>query len=267
MSTPLVRLWFATDTTLRRVRPSRWQGPARAVVAGVFMGAGSERWRDEVDEEAYSRRRYSYHDTDEHNLRGLFAWEREALSAAFPPSGRILVTSAGGGREIIALARLGYDVVGTECHAGLRRRAEGLVARLGIRSAVLPAPRDHVGAVDGPFDAAVIGWGAYAYVRGARRRRAFLEELRAELVPRAPILLSFHTREGDRRRFRWLTAIGNTVARLADHEPVEIGDVLDPTWQHYFTRDELRAELASAGFELVSWSRREYGHAVARRTS
>ena len=43
--------------------------------------------------------------------RGLFAWEREALAhPAFPRGGRLLLGGAGGGRELVALAAMGYTV-------------------------------------------------------------------------------------------------------------------------------------------------------------
>ncbi|MCB9699794.1 MAG: class I SAM-dependent methyltransferase [Alphaproteobacteria bacterium] len=264
MSAPDVRLWYASDAVLRRIRPTRLRVAARSVVAGAWMGAGTDRWRVEVDEEAYARR-YAYHDSDEHNLRGLFAWEAEAIAASFPTAGRVLVTSAGGGREVIALRRMGYDVVGTECHPVLRERARELLLRLATDVGVMPAERDRVGSVEGPFDAAVVGWGAYTFLRGTARRRAFLAELGALLTPGAPVLLSFFAREGDPRRFRWLAAVGNAVGGLLGRERVEVGDVLDPTWQHYVAREELDAELASAGLRLERWIPRPYAHAIARR--
>ncbi|MCA9488535.1 MAG: hypothetical protein KC621_01390 [Myxococcales bacterium] len=263
MIAPGVRLWFATDAILRRLRPTRLRVAARSVVGGAWMGAGSERWRDEVDEEVYARR-YAYHDTDEHNLRGLFEWEAAAIASSFPSAGRVLITSAGGGREVIALRRAGYEPVGTECHPVLRQRAVDLLTRSGLEASVVRAERDRVGEVSGPFDAAIVGWGAYTNIRGTRRRRAFLQELVAHLAPGAPVLLSFFARDGDPRRFRWLSGVGGTVAGLLGREPVEVGDVLDPTWQHYFRREELEAELASAGLRLERWVRTPYAHAIAR---
>lgn len=38
---------------------------------------------------------------------GLYPWEREAISSSFPPSGRILLGAAGGGRELAELSKMG----------------------------------------------------------------------------------------------------------------------------------------------------------------
>ena len=57
---------------------------------------------------------------------GLFPWERAEIVASFPPSGRILLGAAGGGRELFDLCRMGYEVLAfpNPCHgAPLQRRA------------------------------------------------------------------------------------------------------------------------------------------------
>jgi hypothetical protein len=42
--------------------------------------------------------------------------------------------------------------------------------------------------------------------------------------------------------------------------------VLDPHFQHYFTKPEIEAELRAAGFDLVEYSTDGYAHAVGRAT-
>lgn len=256
--------WYAADALARRVRPSRLQIGARALRAGVCLGLASPELLAAVDEEAYARRRYAYHDTDEHNLRGLFPWEERALQA-FPETGRVLVTAVGGGREVLALRRRGYEVVGCECNERLRARANALLERLAPGEPVRPVARDRCLVDAGLFDAAVVGWGSYTAIRGTSRRRAFLSELGACLRPGAPALISFFARSGDARRFRVIAAVGNAIGAITGAEPVEIGDVVDPTYQHYVARDELAEELSAAGFALERWSGDGYDHAVARR--
>src|SRR5512142_2340602 len=47
--------------------------------------------------------------------RGLFGWEKEAIARFFPAApARVLVGGAGGGREVFALAEMGYEVVAFE---------------------------------------------------------------------------------------------------------------------------------------------------------
>jgi hypothetical protein len=45
---------------------------------------------------------------------------------------------------------------------------------------------------------------------------------------------------------------------------VEVGDSLVPNYVHYFTKAQLESEMTAAGFELVSFERVPYGHAVGR---
>ncbi len=258
-----VRAWYAADRALHLLKPSRVGVVARAVHGGLWLGAAPPEVLVAIDEEAYARR-YAYHDTDDHNLRGWFDWEREVLATAFPPSGRVVLTAAGGGREVVALRRSGYEVVAGECNEVLRARANGLLLRLGMVGDVLPLERDHALVGCGTFDAAVVGWGSYTFVRGGARRVAFLRELRASLRPGAPVLLSFFARTRDSRRLHLVRTVANAVAGVTGREPTELGDVLDPTWQHYFSREELEAELVAAGMMLERWSTEGYAHAVAR---
>ena len=261
-----VRAWYAADAVVRRVRPVPLRVAARSIHAGVCLGLASRELLVAVDEAAYASHRYAYHDTDEHNLRGLFDWELAALGSAFPQQGRILVTSAGGGREVVALWRRGYEVVACECNERLRHRANALLSTLGADLEVLPVERDHCLVRPGTFDAAVVGWGSYTFIRGTARRRAFLTELAASLRPGAPALLSFFARRGDPLRFRAIRTLGNALARISGGEKVELGDVVDPTWQHYVARGELEQEAAHAGLLLERWSQDGYAHAIVRRT-
>jgi hypothetical protein len=54
------------------------------------------------------------------------------------------------------------------------------------------------------------------------------------------------------------------LRRLRRAERVEPGDVLVPNFTHWFTRREVEAELAAAGFSLVHFATSPYGHAVGR---
>jgi hypothetical protein len=235
----------------------------KAVHTGLWLGALSPDALARLDAAVY-RGEYGYHATAEHNLRGLFDWERDSVEAAFPRGGRVLVTAAGGGREVLALRRLGYSVDGYECNEALRGFANRLLDEQGAHGEVRAVPRDECPDVEVPYEAAVVGWGSLSYVRGSARRRRFLARLRAAVREGAPVLVSFYARSYDSRRLRVVARTGSAVGRALGREPVELGDVLDPTYQHYFDRDELRAELESAGFALERFSREGFAHALAR---
>jgi hypothetical protein len=55
----------------------------------------------------------------EHNLSGFFGWEESVLDRFFRRGSRILVAGAGGGREVLALRKAGFDADGFNvvCHS------------------------------------------------------------------------------------------------------------------------------------------------------
>jgi hypothetical protein len=206
--------------------------------------------------------------SEEHNRYGLFDWEEESLRDFFPVGGRLLVTAAGGGREVLALAARGYEVDGFECNPGLVDYAAELLSRDGATATVRHLPADRAPADGGPYDGAIVGWGSYMLVPGRARRIAFLRELRALLPGGAPILLSFFTREPGAPRYRVVAAVARVVRRLRRGEPVELGDDLTPNYVHPFTEAEVEAELVDGGFRVARFrpqgaGRYDTGFAVA----
>jgi hypothetical protein len=194
--------------------------------------------------------------------RGLIDWERRAIDGYFPVGCALLVASAGGGREILALARLGYEVDGFECHEELCESARNLAAREHLSSTITLAPRDHCPAFGRTYDGLIVGWGGYMLIQGRARRIEFLRELRRHARAGTPILLSFYVRPGDGRHFRLVRLIAGTLRSLRRGEPVEIGDDLAPNYVHYFTKSEIASELKEAGFALECYWPEPYGHAV-----
>lgn len=227
--------------------------PAQAAFKGVCLGVMGRRALHAVDEAMY-RERPIYH-TAEHNTRGWFDWEQEAL-AHFPSSGRIAVIGAGGGREVLALARQGHEAVGYECNPALVATAERLLAEqaLGARASVALLPRDAVPAADRPFDAVIVGWSAYMLIIGSEARIRFLRGIRQMVDPGAPVLISFFTREGDGAYLRTVARVAGPLRRLLRREPVEMGDNLSPNYVHHFTRDEVERELRAGGFRMAAFS-------------
>ena len=224
---------------------------ATAVHAGLWLGVLDHHDLHAVDAAHYANAaRYL---DEEHNRSGLMPWEREAFSGHFPSSGAVLVLAAGAGREMLALLDLGYDVVGYEPHPLLVSTGETLLAG---RASLHASARDEAPAAPPggrPFDAVVVGWSAYTLVIGSARRRALLRQLRTLVRDDAPVLLSFFTRTPDDTRSRLVAGTAGAVRRLRGRPPVELGDDLLPNAVHRFTRAEVAAELAAAGFVLARW--------------
>jgi len=229
---------------------------------GFWLGVLDKPLLDAAGEQYYDDRPL-YQDF-EYNRRGFFDWERQMVERYFPPTGRLLVTSAGGGREVLAFHKCGYQVDAAECHAGFVTFANEFLAVEQVPCAVQLVAPDEVPPGDERYDAIVVGWSAYMLIQGRARRIAFLRELKPRLNPGAPLLLSFFTRDGDRPYFRLVRCLANGLRTLRRREAVDLGDALTPNYVHYFREAELAAELQAAGFELLYFGDTDYGHAVAR---
>jgi hypothetical protein len=236
---------------------------AEAAFVGAWLGLLDAEQLSRLDEHYYAGQEVFRNDA--HNLRGLFAWEQQAVARHFQDRRSIVVAAVGGGREAIALQRLGYQVDSFESHPRLVDAANALLARESLHANVKLAPRDHCPSLDGPYDGAIVGWGAYALIHGRERRVGFLRELADELTGGSPLLLSFFARSSQAWYFTTAAQLANVIRRLRGAARVELGDDLSPNFVHHFTREELERELGEAGFRLFEYSATPYGHGVARR--
>jgi len=198
-----------------------------------------------------------------HNKQGLWPWEERAWQEHFASCRCVLVTSAGGGREVLALRRRGLAVDGFECHPCLLASANRLLAQEGFEADLRLAPRDESVTGDRRYDGIIVGWGSYSLIKGHDQRVSLLKSLRKQTEQGCPLLLSFFVRTQNQRRFRVVAGLANRLRWVMRKPPVEEGDVLDPNFQHYFTEAEIATELGEAGFELRVFRTEEYGHAVA----
>lgn len=198
-----------------------------------------------------------------HNLSGFLPWESEVLESHFGGCKGVVVAAAGGGREVVALSRRGIAVTGFDCCRPLVDHARELIASENLNAKMTWSPPDEVPAGLGICDGVIVGWGGYMHIPGRESRIRFLVKLREHVTDGAPILLSFFTRSERSRRLRWTWKIGRCVAALRRRKlPVELGDTIAGTFDHHFTEEELRDELAHGGFRLDLYSSVPYGHAV-----
>jgi SAM-dependent methyltransferase len=238
----LVRLYFAGSFVWTRMA-----AVLQAAFDGVWLGVLGRASLYRIDERFYDGNA-PYHG-DDHNLRGLMPWEADALDDAFGGCRRLLVLGAGGGREVLALARRGFDVEGYECNQALAEYAAGFLARHQCAATVRHLPRDAVPAAGEPFDGIILGWGAYMLIPGRAARIDLLRRLRPLVRPGGPILLSFWTRGADKVRFRISAAVANLFRVPFGRERVEMGDALQPNYVHFFIAPEVAGELREAGWE------------------
>ena len=243
----------------------RWFEASLTVARGVFVGA----WLGLLDraalhatDELYYRRARMYHD-EQYNLSGFFPWEAQAFDRHFQGCQSVVVTSAGGGREVVALERRGLAVAAFECHPGLAHRANELLSREGLTARVTLATRDECPSDIPACDGAIIGWTSYTLMQHATTRVRFLKQLRAHLRDGAPLLVSVFARREALRYLRIVRATANVLRAIRGLQKAELGDDLVPNFVHHFTEDELAAELEAGGFRLAEFSRVGSPHAIA----
>jgi len=233
-----------------------------ALFDGLILGLASDATADQMTALYYLRS--NQFQAAEFSRSGLFPWEVEAISRYFPPDGRILITSAGSGREAAALSDR-YDVVTTECVPTLfelqKARLDGVGANR-VRSHLLPA--DALPMDDGVrFDAAIVGWGAYSHLVGHDRRVRFLKLLKSRMLKGAPLLVSYLRAADHGRAERLRVAVANALSSRTDKHRIEAGDSLaSGGFQRWFIRGEVAEEVALGGFEVVLTSEESYSHVV-----
>ena len=240
-----------------------------AVVDGCFLGVLDrddlvllDRAYYAIAREAVGATKLGYTDT-EHITSGLATWEAAAIEAHFPAGGRVIVTGAGAGRELVGLLERGFEPLGFEPNEQLAAAGVALLAASGHGECLRVSRRDEFPRAAPAADAVIVGWGSYGLIPGRRRRIAFLRGARERLSPNAPLLVSFFERPPT-RYFAVVHRIAGPLRRLRRTEPTELGDALMPNYAHYFSRDEIESELAEGGFRLTHIVSKPYAHAIAR---
>lgn len=253
----LGKLYFASQRAFGRLIVGLSAG-----FTGAWLGLLSRRVLHSIDAAYYNGRRY--YRTERYNRSGLWPWEQRAIETHLAGCRSLLVAATGGGREVLALRRMGLEAHGFECNPDLARFANELLEKDGYAPDIRLAARDVCPDFGRTYEGLIVGWGAYMQIRGRQRRIEFLRQMRKHAEPGTPVLLSFFYLAGGTGRYRLAAAIGNALALLRRGERVEVGDFLAPDFVHYFTRKELESELRAGGFEPVFFGTDQYGHAVGR---
>lgn len=259
----IARLYFAARKLQTRISSYAW-----SFFTGCWLGILNRAALEAIDDLFYLRAAQDQsspidYRRAEYNRQGLWAWERNAIQRHFRPGSTLLVLGAGGGREVLALRRLGFDADGWECQPAFVEYANRLLTEEGFPPSVHTVARNEFASGAGGYDGVIIGWGAYTLIQGRSRRIALLSGLRDRTVRGSPIMLSFFLRNPRDRRFRFTAAIGNPLRALMGRERLEIGDYLNPNFVHFFTESEIAAELSEAGLDLEQIQTDPYAHAVA----
>jgi hypothetical protein len=254
--TPVVRIYLLSTRGFQKLFIL-----FKACLNGFWLGILDNQTLHDIDRHYYDENKRTYC-SDKYNKSGLRSWEKAVTDEYFQTRERLLMVGVGGGREVLALRKLSYEVDGFECHPELLEYANDLLEREGLAPSVMLAPRDQCPAVGPVYDGAIVGWGAYMLIQGREKRIGFLRQMRSQVKEGSPVLLSFFTRSYDSLYFRLVRAIANGFRRALRRDRLETGDDLAPNYVHYFTEKEIAAELREAGFEIRFYSDKQYGHAV-----
>ena len=136
--TPLrVRLAIQSDRWLKRS-----MNGLEAIHQGVWLGL--LRHEDIAIANAVTYATWDQYQDEDYNRSGLVDWETDVIGRHFYPGSRVIVASAGGGRELLALDALGYHVTGFDPSPDLVAHGQQLIAATARRSRMLLSPPDGI---------------------------------------------------------------------------------------------------------------------------
>lgn len=229
--------------------------------SGFWLGIMGKKSLDHTDELYYnSTKSYS---TDKYNESGFFNWEKPVIEKHFSDAKTVMVIAAGGGREVLALSKMGIAVEGFECNAKLVSYGNYLLEKKQVSSRINYLPRNTVPAVKRQYDGLIIGWGAYSHMEGRERRLSFLNDLKPFLHGSSKLMISFLYVTNRGRRDEVIVNISNFLRTFTRKFKTEPGDRLEPDFIHYFVEDEIRNELTRAGYRIIDYSQTDYGCVIA----
>jgi SAM-dependent methyltransferase len=186
---------------------------------------------------------------------GLLPWE-DAFATRFLRAGsRVLIVGCGTGRDVIALARLGHQVIGIDPAAPAVAAGRRALTRRQLSAELIDGffeDRDW----PAEFDAVSFSSYTYSYIPEASRRIGALRRASAALRPGGHILLNVFLRPDSER----LAYLGGWVARLTGNDwtpgPGDSTPTLPGTehlhFEHCFDQSQLDQELTAAGLQPVA---------------
>ena len=234
-----------------------------AVSAGIWLGLLDAKQIGEVVAESYDETDM-YH-SQLYNLGGFFPWETEVIRDHFGGCRFVVVAAAGGGREMIALARAGVQVDGFDCNPGLVEKCREFLTEAELTGRIMLAQPDEVPPGLNEYDGGIVGCGALAHIAGRTNRINFLRNFKAHLRPGSPVLVSVARRPQGSNYHLWIYRIARVLRRLRrSADPIELGDHLLDCYTHQFVESELRSEVQEAGLNVVFYSETGEAHVVAR---
>ncbi len=224
--------------------------------------------------DAYYCSAQTYYD-NEYNESGFFDWEKQVIKNHFSNNKNVLVAACGGGREIIAFAKAGYQISGFESNKRLVVYSQQLIKKNKLDIDIAHSPAGNFPGDNETYGAVIIGWGAYTHIAGQPMRLQFLQQAGKRLEDNGLLLLSFWVKTRHCDYYNWIRRLANTIriirfwrTNLIIKSGDTIGEFNGGYYSHSFSRDELEKELNQAGFSMLEFhSKNANGYAVARKNN
>ena len=233
-----------------------------AFSAGFWLGVMSEKSLDYSGELSHNRNK-SYTD-DKYNQSGLFEWEKPLINKHFSNVKTILLIAAGGGREALALSKMGYEVDAYECNTSLIEFGNAFLQKNNVNVKIKYLPKNSVPGEVKKYDGIIVGWGAYSLMNGSKKRLSFLEGLYPFLHKNTPLMISFLWMRERGRRDRIIKNVSNFFRIFGKRDKTEPGDRLEPDFIHFFTEEEIKNEIAQSKYRIIDYSTADYGCIIAK---
>jgi len=234
-----------------------------AMFSGVWLGLMGKKSL-EYSDELYYNNTTSYSD-EKYNESGFFNWEKPVIEKYFSGCKTILLIAAGGGREVIALSKMGIEVDAYECNNKLTEFGNSLLAKRFIKTKIEPISRNSVPDNVKQYDGIILGWGAYSLMKGNHTRIEFLSYLKPFLKSEACLMVSFIYSVTRSRKDKFIKRISDLFAFFKRDNKPEIGDRLVPNFIHYFSEEEIKSEFSQAGLKIIDYSSTDYGYLIAQK--
>lgn len=186
--------------------------------------------------------------------RGLFEEESRFVTTYLHGKKKCLVLMCGGGRESLALAKLGFEVMGIDSSEALIQKAREHASFLSLActfevgdvlNGIFPSEK---------YDALFLTQTMYSTIPTRRRRTQFLKKVRQSLKEDGLFYLEFCKRHSAQSRF-WKYRIKKILSALfCGNRELEEGDSywIGGTFTHHFNHPaELLSETEESGFKMI----------------
>ncbi|MBI4436447.1 MAG: class I SAM-dependent methyltransferase [Candidatus Omnitrophica bacterium] len=234
---------------------NRFQEKISSAFGSLVLVLSKPKDLEKFVEQFYNRRDFSEALAGEAvRTRGLSPEESQFVTKYLKGKKECLVLMSGGGRESLALAKLGFEVTGIETSQDLVERAKEHVRALSLKNChfevgnvldSLSPARKH--------DALFLSQSMYSEIPTRTRRIAFLRKMRSHLKDDGFFYLEFCGRD-DFREKGWKFRLKKWLAILSGgNRELEEGDVcfMGHYWHIFSKPSELLSEIENSNFKVV----------------